>query len=101
MEAEVSNLGVCFFSGRMLYSVAEKGSNDTVQQLGSYEGLHDCCLALGFEKMQKGSLASALKDRESPLGPHMRRMVDLEGLNKKSPWAPQIFGNAGIEHMKK
>jgi len=64
-------------------------------------GIHDCCLALGFEKMQKGSLASANKDREFPIGPHMRRMPDLEGISNKYPWAPQIFGNAGIEHMKK
>lgn len=32
-------------------------------------GLHDCVLAAGFEKMEKGSLTLKYGDRESPLEP--------------------------------
>ena len=46
MEKKISNLGVCFFSGRMLYSVAEKGAKNFVQQLGSYEFSFDISEAL-------------------------------------------------------
>ena len=46
MEKKISNLGVCFFSGRMLYSVAEKGAKNIVQQLGSYEFSFDISEAL-------------------------------------------------------
>ena len=34
-------------------------------------GLSDCVLALGFEKMQPGSLGGGADDRESPLGRHI------------------------------
>ncbi|GAA3219975.1 hypothetical protein GCM10010468_44290 [Actinocorallia longicatena] len=33
-------------------------------------GLADCVLALGFEKMQKGSLTSSYEDREQPMLNH-------------------------------
>ena len=64
-------------------------------------GVYDCCLAVGFEKMEKGSLGFKYGDREIPLGPQLKKMTDWEGLNKQSPWAAQFFGNAGKEHMKK
>ncbi|PQP54433.1 beta-ketoacyl synthase N-terminal-like domain-containing protein, partial [Mycolicibacterium austroafricanum] len=34
-------------------------------------GLADCTLALGFEKMQPGSLGAGAEDRESPLKRHI------------------------------
>ena len=64
-------------------------------------GLHDCCLAIGFEKMEKGSLGMKYADREQPLAPQLKKLDQWVGHNKKSPWAPQFFGNAGREHMKK
>jgi sterol carrier protein 2 len=64
-------------------------------------GLHDCCLAIGFEKMEKGSLGIKFTDREAPLAPQLKKNDQWVGQNPNSPWAPQFFGNAGREHMKK
>lgn len=63
-------------------------------------GLVDCVLALGFEKMQRGSLGSAFADRTNPLDKHMQVMLDSHGFAAAPP-APQMFGNAAREHMKK
>lgn len=62
-------------------------------------GIIQCGLALGFEKMQKGSLNT---DAEgvNPLGRHFETMAAQRGFQKVAP-APQIFGNAGIEHMER
>ena len=35
-------------------------------------GLADCAIALGFEKMQPGSLGGGAEDRESPMGRHVK-----------------------------
>lgn len=35
-------------------------------------GLNDCVLAVGFEKMEKGSLTSKFRDRANPLDKHMK-----------------------------
>lgn len=63
-------------------------------------GNADCVLALGFEKMEKGSLSSKFMDRTNPLDKHVEKMIDNAGIDG-SPIAAQLFGNAGIEHMKK
>jgi sterol carrier protein 2 len=63
-------------------------------------GLAECALALGFEKMEKGSLNAKWNDRENPLGHHMRVMMELRPL-VKAPVAAQLFGNAGREYMDK
>uniref|UniRef100_A0A6I8N2Y1 Sterol carrier protein 2 n=2 Tax=Ornithorhynchus anatinus TaxID=9258 RepID=A0A6I8N2Y1_ORNAN len=63
-------------------------------------GLADCVLALGFEKMEKGSLGSKYTDRTNPLDKHVEVMVKKFGLAPK-PIAAQLFGNAGKEHMEK
>ncbi len=64
-------------------------------------GLNECVLALGFEKMNKGSLKGmGFDDRAMPLDKHYMKMVEMRGW-AKSPAAPQIFGNAGLEHMEK
>jgi sterol carrier protein 2 len=63
-------------------------------------GVLDCALAVGFEKMQKGSLANAFGEQTNPLGRHFQHMSELRGWAKAPP-APQIFGNAGIEHMER
>jgi acetyl-CoA acetyltransferase len=60
----------------------------------------DCVMALGFEKMEKGSLGIKYTDRTIALDKHMQVMVDQRGFGK-APAAPQMFGNAGIEHMEK
>jgi sterol carrier protein 2 len=61
-------------------------------------GIVDCALALGFEKMQRGSLAAGYSDRANPMERHLKRMLELRDL-EQSPIAPQMFGNAGRDHM--
>jgi len=64
-------------------------------------GLNECVLALGFEKMKPGSLGGmGFDDRAMPLDKHYKKMVELRGF-EQSPPAPQIFGNAGREHMER
>jgi sterol carrier protein 2 len=60
----------------------------------------DCVLALGFEKMEKGSLGTKYTDRTNPMDKHFEAMVQMRGYGQAPP-APQIFGNAGREHMEK
>ncbi len=63
-------------------------------------GIADCVLALGFEKMEKGSLGVKYTDRVNPMDRHVNTMINLRGF-ERSPVAPQIFGNAGREHMER
>ena len=63
-------------------------------------GLADCTLAIGFEKMEKGSLGVKYTDRTNPMDKHFQLMVELRGFAKAPP-APQMFGNAGREHMER
>ncbi len=63
-------------------------------------GIADCVMALGFEKMEKGSLGVKYTDRTNPMDKHFQLMVEARGFAKAPP-APQMFGNAGIEHMEK
>jgi acetyl-CoA acetyltransferase len=60
----------------------------------------DCVLALGFEKMQRGSLKNSYDDRTNPMDRHVIRMFELRA-PEQSPMAPQMFGNAGRDHMAK
>ena len=61
-------------------------------------GLVDCALAVGFEKMEKGSLGIKYTDRTNALDKHMERMFEVRE-PEESPFAPQMFGNAGRDHM--
>ncbi|XP_066299307.1 sterol carrier protein 2-like [Branchiostoma lanceolatum] len=63
-------------------------------------GLIDCALALGFEKMEPGSLTSKFPDRTSPMGKHVKVMAQKYGVTN-DPLTPQMFGNAGREHNLK
>ncbi|MBF6327386.1 lipid-transfer protein [Nocardia transvalensis] len=61
-------------------------------------GLADCTLALGFEKMQPGSLGAMYDDRAQPMDKHMMALAEIsEVLFPPAPW---MFGAAGREHMK-
>jgi acetyl-CoA acyltransferase len=64
-------------------------------------GLVDCAMALGFEKMEKGSLGIKYTDRTVPMDKHFKLMIEQRGFEPKAPAAPQMFGNAGLEHMEK
>jgi sterol carrier protein 2 len=61
---------------------------------------NDCVMAIGFEKMQTGSLSSKWDDRTIPLDKHMEVMVEARGFAPAPP-AAQMFGNAGLEHHEK
>jgi len=62
--------------------------------------LADCVMALGFEKMEKGSLGAKYTDRTNPMDRHFGCMREWRGI-AKAPGAPQIFGNAGREYMER
>jgi sterol carrier protein 2 len=61
-------------------------------------GIVDCALAVGFEKMKRGSLSAVYDDRTNPLGRHLDRMAEIHAPDQ-SPFSPQMFGNAGRDHM--
>jgi acetyl-CoA acyltransferase len=61
-------------------------------------GVVDCALAAGFEKMKPGSLTMVYADRANPLGRHLDRMAGIYS-PEQSPYSPQMFGNAGRDHM--
>jgi len=63
-------------------------------------GLADCALAIGFEKMEKGSLGIKYTDRTNPMDKHAKIMIEERGF-EKAPAAAQFFGNAGREHMER
>jgi acetyl-CoA acetyltransferase len=63
-------------------------------------GLVDCALAIGFEKMERGSLGMKYTDRTPAMDKHIGRMFQLRA-PEQSPFAPQMFGNAGRDHMQK
>lgn len=63
-------------------------------------GLAECALALGFEKMEKGSLGVKYQDRTNPMDKQFEVMVQLRNFAPAPP-APQFFGNAGREHMER
>jgi acetyl-CoA acyltransferase len=60
-------------------------------------GAVDCALALGFEKMQPGSLGATFTDRELPIGRHAELLAEISEVGM--PPAPWMFGAAGREHM--
>ena len=62
-------------------------------------GLVECAMAIGFEKMERGSLGMKYTDRTPALDKHLMRMFEIREA-EQSPFAPQMFGNAGRDHMK-
>jgi acetyl-CoA acetyltransferase len=58
----------------------------------------DCALAIGFEKMERGSLGIKYTDRTNALDKHLMAMAEVRA-PEQSPFAPQMFGNAGRDHM--
>jgi acetyl-CoA acyltransferase len=63
-------------------------------------GLSDCVLALGFERMKKGSLGFIFDDREQPTMRHFMKLGELREFEEAPP-APMMFGMAGREHMER
>lgn len=60
----------------------------------------DCVLALGFEQMAPGALASVFKDRPSPFAEFDAVTAALVGL-PELPLALRYFGGAGLAHMRR
>ncbi len=63
-------------------------------------GLVECALAVGFEKMEKGALASKYDDRATPLTNFGGLMAEVQGFTN-APAAAQMFGGAGREYRFK
>ena len=61
-------------------------------------GVAECALALGFEKMQPGSLGATFTDREQPMARHIDLLAQISEV--RFPPAPWMFGAAGREHMR-
>jgi acetyl-CoA acetyltransferase len=63
------------------------------QAVGS--GTVECALAVGFEQMRPGALASVWDDRPNPLERFDATMSQVQGLDAHAPVAAQYFGGAG------
>jgi acetyl-CoA acyltransferase len=61
-------------------------------------GMVECALAIGFEKMERGSLGIKYTDRTNALDKHFMAMAEVRA-PEETPFAPQMFGNAGRDHM--
>lgn len=64
-------------------------------------GAADCVLALGFEQMRPGALASSFDDRPNPLRPFEDAIEASHGLDREGVVAAQLFGQGGLEHMRR
>ena len=64
-------------------------------------GLTDCSLALGFDQMKPGPLPMDATVKTHPVFKHIEPLIVEKKFNSKIPGAPQQFGAAGLEHMKK
>jgi acetyl-CoA acetyltransferase len=64
-------------------------------------GRVSCALALGFDRMEPGSLGMKYHDRTNPLDKIFINTLEITQKSDPAPFAPQIFGNAGMEHMQK
>ncbi|MCW2783540.1 MAG: putative thiolase [Marmoricola sp.] len=63
-------------------------------------GIADCVLALGFEQMQRGALASQWTDRPTPFDRFDEVMHRVQG-KSEAPFAAQYFGGAGAAYAEK
>ncbi|WP_038212911.1 lipid-transfer protein [Xenophilus azovorans] len=62
-------------------------------------GTADCVLALGFEQMRSGAIASVFEDRPTPFDRFNERTEALVG-QPQLPLAIRYFGGAGLAHMR-
>src|ERR1700752_5009121 len=58
-------------------------------------GTVDCALALGFEQMVPGALASVFTDRPSAMARLETARDELQAFDPQAPMAAQFFGRAG------
>lgn len=92
------------FTGIPVYNVNNNCSTGSTALLLAKQlietGNNDCVLALGFEKMERGSLTSKYMDRTNPVELLVTAMAEKHDITG-APISAQLFGNAGVEHMKK
>ncbi len=100
-EAAVYELGL---TGIPIYNVNNNCSTGSTALFMAKQfiegGLAECVLALGFEKMQKGSLNLGGSDRRNPLQRHIDTMNRVRG-EAEGPMAVQMFGGAAREHIER
>jgi acetyl-CoA acyltransferase len=101
-ERAVYELGT---TGIPIYNVNNNCSTGSTALYGAARsirgGLADCALAIGFEKMEKGSLPGGkFADRAMPTARHFEKLGELYEFEAAPP-APMMFGMAGREHMQK
>jgi acetyl-CoA acyltransferase len=100
-ERAVYELGT---TGIPIYNVNNNCSTGSTALYGAARsirgGLADCTLAIGFEKMEKGSLGFKFGDRAQPTARHFEKLGELFEFEAAPP-APMMFGMAGREHMQK
>eukprot|EP00094_Tigriopus_californicus_P006679 TCALIF_06431-PA protein Name:"Similar to SCP2 Non-specific lipid-transfer protein (Oryctolagus cuniculus)" AED:0.10 eAED:0.10 QI:44/1/1/1/1/1/8/130/503 len=94
----------CGLSGIPIFNVNNNCSTGSsalfLAQQAIAGGSSDCTLAVGFEKMKRGSLGLMFDDRTNPIDKHVEVLMNVEEI-EPSPMAAQMFGAAGREHMKK
>ncbi|MGH7748347.1 MAG: lipid-transfer protein, partial [Candidatus Dormibacteria bacterium] len=100
-ERGVYELGM---TGIPIYNVNNNCSTGSTALYGAARtirgGLAGCTLAIGFEKMEKGSLGAKFMDREQPTLRHFRKLGELFEFEAAPP-APMMFGMAAREHMQR
>jgi len=64
-------------------------------------GVVDVALAVGFEQMLAGALASPFNDRPGVNGKLNEMVVRTQGWDEKAPVAAQYFGGAGAEYQRR
>ncbi|MFC3053159.1 lipid-transfer protein [Kordiimonas pumila] len=63
-------------------------------------GVTDCVIALGFEQMSPGSLASVYKDRPDPLADFLSTIDERFGTSD-APMALRLFGGAALDYQER
>ena len=100
-QRAVYQLGV---TGIPVYNVNNNCSTGSTALMLAYQavgsGASECTLALGFEKMEKGSLGLKWGDRTIPIDKQLMLMNEIQGFSPAPP-AAQMFGGAGREHMQR
>lgn len=61
-------------------------------------GAAECVLAVGFEQMTPGALASVYDDRPSPTARAEQIASNQPGADPEVPMAAQLFGGAGVQY---
>ncbi|MEU4418304.1 lipid-transfer protein [Nocardia salmonicida] len=62
-------------------------------------GAVECALALGFEQMVPGALASVFSDRPGPMARMEDARDEIQGIDPLSPQAAQFFGGGGQAYV--